>query len=138
MAERVHPSTSCRPLEAHAPAPAGEARTDARELIAVRLIDGEWHEAGPIIADCKEAGVYKRAAQRAADDLGVEKEKHGFPATSHWRLRGQEVTHGTSVTGVTSVTSVVDIGRESRGDRDDTDDRGAECRHSVISGGVAP
>lgn len=36
------------------PAPAGEARTTARDLIAAALADGDWHPAGPIITACAE------------------------------------------------------------------------------------
>jgi AAA domain len=116
-----------------APVPAGEARTDARELIATALADGEWHEAGPIIAECERAGAYKRAAQRAADDVGIEKERRGFPATSHWRLSRQEVTPSASVTGVTTVTSV-ETALIDRDDSCDTDDSGAERHLSVTTG----
>jgi AAA domain len=116
-----------------APAPAGEARTDARELIAKLLADGDWHEAGPIIAECERGGSYKRAAQRAADDLGIEKERRGFPATSHWRLARQEVTPCTSVTGVTTGISV-ETALIDRDDSCDTDDRRAERHLSVTTG----
>jgi hypothetical protein len=114
------------------PAPAGEARTDARELVAVWLGDGDWHEAGPILADCERSGVYKRAAQRAAEDLGIEKEKRGYPAKVHWRLGGQEATHAQPVAPVASVTST-QTALESRGDREDIDDSEQECRLSVTS-----
>jgi len=116
-----------------APASVGEARTDARELIAGWLMDGEWHAAGPIIADCEKSGIYKRAAQRAAGDLGVEKAKRGFPAASHWRLKGQEVSPDSSVIGVTAVTST-DMALESRGDMHDMGDSQTECHHSVVTG----
>jgi AAA domain-containing protein len=117
-----------------APVPAGEARTDARELIATALADGEWHEAGPIIAECECAGSYKRAAQRAANDLGIEKERRGFPATSHWRLPRQEMTHCTSVADVATVTSV-ETAQIDRDDSEDTDDSGAVRHLSVTTGG---
>jgi hypothetical protein len=119
-----------------APVPAGEARTDAREMIAAALTDGDWHEAGPIIAKCENAGSDKRAAPRAADDLGVEKERRGFPATSHWRLPRQEATPSTTVADVATVTSAetAQIDRYDRGDRQDTGDSGAERHLSVTSG----
>ncbi len=86
--------------------PVGDARMDARKLVAGWLDDGEWHAAGEIIADCKAKGVYERAAERAADDLGVEKKKRGFPACTHWRLTRQETTALSSVASVASVGSV--------------------------------
>lgn len=118
-----------------APAPAGEARTDARDLIAAALADGDWHAATPIIEQCEQAGIYKRAAQRAADDLGVEKERRGFPATSHWRLSRQGTTSGIAVTPVTTVTSEQAALSHSndRDDRHDTDDSRAGCHHSVTT-----
>ena len=117
-----------------APAPAGEARTDARELIASALSDGNWHEAGPIIAECERTGSYKRAAQRAADDLGVEKEKRGFPASSHWRLARHTNDTLSPVAPVTSVASVetAQIDSNDRGDRQDTGDSGAG-RHLCVT-----
>lgn len=103
------------------PAPAGEARTDARSLIAGALADGDWHPAGPIIEDCEQRGIYKRAAQRAADDLGVEKDKRGFPASSHWRLWRHRDDTPSPVASVASVTSA-DLALIDRGDSVDTDD----------------
>ena len=75
-------------IKASAPMPAaGEARTSARELIKPQLADGDWHEASKILDLCEKAGIETRAAERAADDLGVEKKPKGFPAKGHWRLR---------------------------------------------------
>lgn len=120
-------------LLAPALAPAGEARTGARELIAGWLEDGDWHPAGPIIADCEQKGIYKRAAQRAANDLGVEKAKRGFPACSHWSLSRQEVTTDSTVTRVTSVTSA-DTALESRDDSEDTGDSRISVTSAVTTG----
>jgi AAA domain len=66
--------------------PAGDARTTARELIAARLADGDWHHAGTIIQECEALDAHGRAARRAAHDLGVEYRHRGFPAQVHWRL----------------------------------------------------
>jgi hypothetical protein len=114
------------------PPPAGEARTDARGLIAGWLGDGDWHAAGPILADCENAGIYTRAARRAADDLGIEKERRGFPASSHWRLRGQATTDCPTVPRVPSVPSV-ETALESRGDSRDSKDSERECPDSVLT-----
>ncbi len=65
-------------LDQSPPPPAGQARTTARKLIAARLADGEWHHAGAIIEECAQVGVHGRAA----DDLGVERERRGYPAQS--------------------------------------------------------
>jgi AAA domain len=65
---------------------AGAPRTSARELIAEALADGDWHLAAPILAACEQEGIVKRAAERAAKDLGVEKQRTSdFPAKSQWR-----------------------------------------------------
>jgi hypothetical protein len=66
--------------------PAGEARTTARELIAHALADGQWHEAAPIFTTCNEQGINDRAARRAAEDIGIDRDRRGFPSTSWWRL----------------------------------------------------
>ena len=118
-----------------APAPAGEARTDARQLVADALADGDWHEASKIIADCEQNDIYKRAVQRAADDLGVEKAKRGFPASSHWRLARHTNDTLSPVTPVTSGTSVetAQIDSNDRGDRQDTDDRDARVTSAVTT-----
>jgi AAA domain len=101
--------------------PAGEARTDARALIAARLSDGDWHPAGLIIERCEERGSHTRAVERAANDLGVEKKRHGFPAVSHWRL--PQIRQGdTPVSPVMSVASVASAA-SGRDDSDDGDDR---------------
>jgi hypothetical protein len=117
-----------------APPPAGAARTDARELIAGWLEDGDWHPAGPIIAECKSEGIHARAAQRAADDIGIDKQKRGMPAKSYWRLTRQpEVTLLQPGAPVASVASA-DLALESRGDRVD---RGASenGRHLCVTSG---
>jgi hypothetical protein len=105
---------------------AGEDRIAARELILKVLADGDWHEAGLVIAECKRAGIYAKAAQRAAVDLGVEKIKREFPARSHWRLTGHPATPVSSVPSVSSVSSTDSAleGREDSKDSRDREDRG--------------
>jgi hypothetical protein len=117
------------------PAPVGEVRTGARDLVAEWLDDGDWHAASEIIADAEAKDVYKRAVQRAADDLGVEKTKRDYPARSYWRLARQETTTLSPVTPVTPVTSgnpaLID-----RGDMSDTDDGDSSVTSTVAA--VAP
>jgi hypothetical protein len=103
------------------PAPTGEARADARVVVAGWLADGNWQEASKIIADCEGKGIYKRAAQRAADDLGIEKEKRGFPAAAFWRLTGHRGDVLTDVPSVASVAST-DLALEGRGVISDSED----------------
>lgn len=117
-------------LSTMSPAPAGEARTGARELIAEILDDGDWHAAGPVIDTCEQQGIYKRAAQRAAADLGAEKEKRGFPARSFWRLpRHGDVTNSTGAS-VATVAST-EMALESRGDGSDEGDSDAHVTTAV-------
>lgn len=106
------------------PLPAGDARTDARTLIAEHLEDGNWHAAGPILDECEAKGIYRRAAQRAADDVGIDKEKRGFPASAFWRLSRHRDDALCAVTSVASVASE-DLALErsdDRGDREDSND----------------
>jgi AAA domain len=126
-------------LSPASPAPVGDARAGAREMVAEALDDGDWHRASDLIARCEEQGVYKRAVQRAADDLGVEKAKRGYPARALWRLPQPETTPEmtalSSVASVAPVTSVasVEMALESRGDMNDTDDRGASVTSGVTT-----
>jgi hypothetical protein len=115
-----------------APPPAGAARSEAREMIAGWLGDGDWHPAGLILAECERVGIHARAARRAADDLGIEKEKRGFPAASHWRLTGQSSSPAQSVRSVRSVPSG-DLALIGRGDREDRLDRGQRGQEGVPS-----
>ncbi len=119
------------------PTPAGAGRVEARELIAGLLSDREWCPAGTIIDECKQTGIPSRTAQRAAADLGVEKEKRGFPAKVHWRLTGQRIPPVTTVTSGASVASA-QMALESRGDRGDRDDRRQTRQEHVASGNGLP
>jgi hypothetical protein len=102
--------------------PVGEARTTARELIAARLADGEWHHAGAIIGDCAQLGAHERAVRRAANDLGVEYEHQGFPAQVHWRLEqsGHTPAHQPTVRPVRATNPAL-IGRPDSEDTPDSD-----------------
>jgi hypothetical protein len=104
------------------PAPAGEARTEARDLIAAILADGEWQKAAPILTACGEHGVYERAAERAATDLGVERRRHGYPARSEWRLPVPTAvpTHLEPV-GTVGTVGTVDLALFGGSDSSDSD-----------------
>jgi hypothetical protein len=123
-------------INATAPKPAaGEARTSARELIANELADGDWHKAGVILKLCADAGIEKRAAQRAAhDDLGVEIEPRGFPSEAHWRLKPRVTPRTPRDLPVTDVTDVIRTG--TTGAMDDTDDSENTGKGAVISAAV--
>ena len=109
-------------IKASAPMPAaGEARTSARELIAAQLKDGNWQKAGKILKLCAAAEIEKKAAERAADDLGVEKQPKGFPSESHWRLKPRATPPTSRENAVVPVVGVV--GGAPTDDTDDRDDR---------------
>jgi hypothetical protein len=63
------------------------ALDEAVESLADQLADGEWQEYQALrTALVKGAGISVRTLQRAADRLGVERERRGFPSRSCWRL----------------------------------------------------
>lgn len=116
------------------PTTVGDARTDAREMVGDALADGEWHPAGPIIAACEEKGVYKRAVHRAADDLGVERDRRGYPARAHWRSRDTSRDTRAPVMTVATVTSE-DLPWEGCCDSHDKDDSDTTVTSGVTTGG---
>jgi hypothetical protein len=111
---------------------AGEARTAARELIAARLADGEWHHSRPILEECEQIGVHERAARRAADDLDVERERRGFPAQVYWRRvqSGEATARKPSDQAVRTgrTTNPAPIGSPDSGDRQDSETAHEEPR----------
>ena len=59
----------------------------AREIVAERLADGEWHQAGPLCDELEERELGGKAQiSRVKHRLGVETERRGFPAVTYWRL----------------------------------------------------
>jgi hypothetical protein len=63
------------------------ALDEAVESLADLLADGDWQEYQTVrTALVKGAGISIRTLQRAAERLGVERERRGFPSRSCWRL----------------------------------------------------
>jgi len=120
-----------------ASSPAGPSRITARDLIARELSDGDWHQASAVIALGKEQGLYKRAVQRAAKDLGVEHKPSGFPARTYWRLRlgGREgmVQTGAAVLSVVAGRAV-GTPSDDWSDRDDSPPHGGNNSDAVADG----
>ena len=58
----------------------------AETLLEALLADGDWRESGAVKNLMVAAGYTERTTQRAANDLGIEVERHGFPAQTWWRL----------------------------------------------------
>jgi hypothetical protein len=61
--------------------------TAAVELLDQVLADDEWHEKEGLAKLAGAQGISERTLERAAKELGVEREQHGFPATARWRRR---------------------------------------------------
>jgi hypothetical protein len=66
--------------------PPASQRERAGELLADALGDGNWHRAKEIQQAAKTAGVKLRTLDRACSDIGVERDRRGFPAVAFWRL----------------------------------------------------
>jgi hypothetical protein len=65
----------------------GTTKTElATEFLQDALADGEWHEKQGLEKIAGAQGISYRTLSRAANDLSIEHERRGFPATSWWRL----------------------------------------------------
>lgn len=91
-------ATSACQTNAASLAKAGQGATaEARDLLE-RLLRDDPRSAAEVIAEAEAAGFSTRTVQRAADDLGVVKEKDGFAAGWTWSLpKAPEEPGGTSV-----------------------------------------
>ena len=61
-------------------------REYAETLLAALLADGEWRASGEVKGIMDAAGYPERTVERAANELGVEYERRGFPSVTWWRL----------------------------------------------------
>ncbi len=121
------------------PAPAGDARTSAREIVASALADGGWHAAGEILDDCEKVGIYKRAGRRAADDLGVERKKDGYQGPFLWRLPKGASKGDTHQTGlIVPTVPFENTAQNSKGDNESSEDNEATCPLTVPTAGELP
>jgi hypothetical protein len=62
----------------------------ARGLIETALADGMPHPSQGILNSLEAAGIARRTAYRAAEDLGVLQRRDGFQGASTWVLPGFE------------------------------------------------
>jgi hypothetical protein len=71
------------------------ASRPARRFLGEVLGNGEWHESAGLKKLAAASGIAERTLQRAADDLGVEHERRGFPASTWWKLpqSGRVLSH---------------------------------------------
>jgi hypothetical protein len=73
--------------------------TRAVELLADLLADGEWHDSAGLKTLIGAHGISEPTVKRAAQALGVESERRGFPAATWWRRGSGHSAHGLSPTG---------------------------------------
>jgi RecA-family ATPase len=69
--------------------PPAEDRSEvdvATDWLADRLGDGDWHATADVREAAKRDDIAARTLQRAAQRIGVESERQGFPSRGHWRL----------------------------------------------------
>lgn len=66
--------------------PPATKRERAVELLADHLAGRDWVRASEIEVMAGQAGIGRRTLYKAADEVGVEREKRGFPAVGWWRL----------------------------------------------------
>jgi AAA domain len=76
----------------------------ALELLADLLADGCWHDSAGLKTLIGAHGISEPTIKRAAQELGVESERCGFPASTWWRLAAQSahpLSHLDEPTGPT-------------------------------------
>ncbi len=85
-------------------APATIEKTDAAMLfLEDALADGDWHDSAGLKTLAAAGMISERTLKRAAQELEVEHERRGFPATTWWRLQsGQPLSLEFGPTGETA------------------------------------
>jgi hypothetical protein len=63
--------------------------TQATTFLAGALWDGEWHDSAGLKTLAGAGGISERTLKRAANELEVEVDRRGFPASTWWRLASQ-------------------------------------------------
>ena len=64
---------------------ADEKLTTAVVWLIRALVDGDWHDSAGLKALAGSEGISERTLKRAAQELGVEHERRGFPSSTYWR-----------------------------------------------------
>jgi hypothetical protein len=77
--------------------PPATKRERAVELLADNLAGKDWTRASEIEVLASHAGIGRRTLYKAADEVGVEREKRGFPAVGWWRLGSRAPAECTTV-----------------------------------------
>jgi len=65
--------------------PASTVTEAAQEWLRAALADRGWHDSDGLKTLAVAAGIRRRTLERAAQGLGVEHERRGFPASTWWR-----------------------------------------------------
>lgn len=92
-------------LEEHANLTPSVALADSKLEAAERLIlaelgDGKPHEASTVLECCEQTGISRRTAQRAAQRLGVARQKTGAPGGCQqwlWQFASAQLADNGSV-----------------------------------------
>jgi hypothetical protein len=63
----------------------GEKTSDAVAFVTDALKDGAWHDSAGLKKLAAAQHISERSLQRAAEALGLQHERRGFPASTHWR-----------------------------------------------------
>lgn len=66
--------------------PPASKRERAHELLADLLGDGDWHRAQDIVEAGRAARIGRRLIYKAAEEVGVERERRDFHGIAWWRL----------------------------------------------------
>lgn len=77
--------------------PPATKRERAVELLADHLAGKDWTRASEIEELASRAGIGRRTLYSAADEVGVERDRRGFPAVAWWRLDSRAGTDCTTV-----------------------------------------
>ena len=66
--------------------PPASKRERAHELLVDLLSDGDWHRAKDIEHAAHQADISRRLLYKAAQDVGIERERRDFHGVAWWRL----------------------------------------------------
>jgi hypothetical protein len=71
-----------------------EKLDDALTFLESALADRDWHDSAGLVALAAAQRISERTLRRAAlEELQVEHERRGFPASTWWRLSHAETSH---------------------------------------------
>ncbi len=86
------------------PPPSEGAQGFAAITLSSILQDNQPHDRAEVIEQLAKAGISESTAKRAADALGVVKDRKGFPATSTWQLPVRSTSEPSISADLTGLT----------------------------------